>query len=321
MEETDRMLDVYADFADNWMAMPVLTGEKTAAERFPGAVRTVCIEAMMQDRKALQAGTSHFLGQNFARSQDITYQSEEGKLEHCWTTSWGVSTRLIGALVMTHGDDDGLLLPPRLAPTHVVILPMTGRADNPEAVLNYCRKIADDLRVIPYHGRHIEVEIDERDIRGGEKNWQWIRRGVPIRLDIGQRDMDSDTVFMARRDKAHKDKANIDRPAFIAGIHAILDEIQQGMYDRALSFQTAHTCDIDTEEDFRAYFTAPAGDPTPPHAGFGLAHFCGDADVEKRINEELGVSVRCVPFDDAEPGTCIFTGKPSEKRVVWAKAY
>jgi prolyl-tRNA synthetase len=222
MEETERMLDVYADFANNWMAMPVLTGEKTAAERFPGAVRTLCIEAMMQDRKALQAGTTHFLGQNFATAQDMTYQSEEGKLEYCWTTSWGVSTRLVGGMVMTHGDDDGLLLPPRLAPAHVVILPMTGRAENPEAVLNYCHKIADDLRVIPYHGRHIEVEIDDRDIRGGEKNWQWIRRGVPIRLDIGQRDMDGDSVFMARRDKGHKDKENMGRAAFVSNVHDIL---------------------------------------------------------------------------------------------------
>ncbi|MDP7519551.1 MAG: proline--tRNA ligase, partial [Phycisphaerales bacterium] len=274
MEETERMLDVYADFANNWMAMPVLTGEKTAAERFPGAVRTLCIEAMMQDRKALQAGTTHFLGQNFATAQDMTYQSEEGKLEYCWTTSWGVSTRLVGGMVMTHGDDDGLLLPPRLAPAHVVILPMTGRAENPEAVLNYCHKIADDLRVIPYHGRHIEVEIDDRDIRGGEKNWQWIRRGVPIRLDIGQRDMDGDSVFMARRDKGHKDKENIGRAAFVSNVHDILEEIQQGMYDRALAFQQSNSCDIDSEDAFRDFFKTPPGDPTPPHAGFAYAHFC-----------------------------------------------
>ena len=321
MEETERMLEVYADFANNWMAMPVLTGDKTAAERFPGAIRTLCIEAMMQDRKALQAGTSHFLGQNFAKAQDITYQSEEGKLEHCWTTSWGVSTRLVGAMVMTHADDDGLLLPPRPAPAHVVILPMTGRAENPEAVLNYCRKIADDLRVIPYHGRHIEVEIDDRDIRGGEKNWQWIRRGVPIRLDIGQRDMEADSVFMARRDKGHKDKENVSREAFISGIHNLLEEMQQGMYERALAFQQAHSAELDSEEAFAAFFAPPAGEPTPPHGGFGYAHFCGDADVEKRINDEYGVSVRCIPFGEDAPGTCIFTGKPSPRPVVWAKAY
>jgi prolyl-tRNA synthetase len=275
----------------------------------------------MQDRKALQAGTTHFLGQNFSTAQDMTYQSEEGKLEYCWTTSWGVSTRLVGGMVMAHGDDDGLLLPPRLAPAHVVILPMTGRAENPEAVLNYCHKIADDLRVIPYHGRHIEVEIDDRDIRGGEKNWQWIRRGVPIRLDIGQRDMDGDSVFMARRDKSHKDKENMGRAAFVSSVHDILEEIQQGMYDRALAFQQSNSCDIDSEGAFRDFFKAPPGDPTPPHAGFAYAHFCGDEDVEKRINEELGVTVRCIPLEDGEPGTCIFTGKPSAQRVVWAKAY
>ena len=226
-----------------------------------------------RSKRRLQAGTTHFLGQNFAKAQDITYQSEEGKLEHCWTTSWGVSTRLVGAMVMTHGDDDGLLIPPRIAPAHIVILPMTGRADNPEAVLNYCRKIADDLRVIPYHGRHIEVEIDERDIRGGEKNWQWIRRGVPIRLDIGQRDMDSDSVFMARRDRGHKDKENIDRAIFVSSVHGILEDMQQGMYDRALAFQQANSCEIDSEDAFRTYFAAPEGDPTPPHAGFAWAHF------------------------------------------------
>ncbi len=321
MEETERMLDVYADFAENWMAMPVLTGEKTAGERFPGAVRTLCIEAMMQDRKALQAGTSHFLGQNFATAQDITYQSEEGKLEHCWTTSWGVSTRLVGAMVMTHGDDDGLRLPPRLAPAHVVILPMTGRAENPEAVLNYCRKIADDLRVIPYHGRHIEVEIDTRDLRGGEKNWQWVRRGVPIRLEVGERDMASDSVFMARRDKGHKDKESVERTAFVSRVHDILEEMQTGLFEQARDFRDRHSCEIDSEEDFRSYFAPPAGEPTPPHAGFAWAHFCGDEDVEQRINDELGVTVRCIPLTGGEPGTCIFTGKPSEKRVVWAKAY
>ena len=321
MEETERMLDVYADFAENWMAMPVITGEKTAAERFPGAVRTLCIEAMMQDRKALQAGTSHFLGQNFARAQDITYQSEEGKLEHCWTTSWGVSTRLVGAMVMTHGDDDGLRIPPRLAPAHVVILPMTGRADDPEAVLNYCRKIADDLRVIPFHGRHIEVEIDTRDLRGGEKNWQWVRRGVPIRLEVGERDMAADSVFMARRDRGHKDKESVDRTAFVSRAHDILEEMQASLYAQASAFRDENSCEIDSEDDFRDYFAAPAGETTPPHGGFAWAHFCGDEAVEDRINTELGVTVRCIPLSDGEPGTCIFTGKPSEKRVVWAKSY
>ena len=321
MEETERMLDIYADFAENWMAMPVLTGEKTAGERFPGAIRTLCIEAMMQDRKALQAGTSHFLGQNFAKAQDMTYQSEEGKLEYCWTTSWGVSTRLVGALVMTHGDDDGLCLPPRIAPAHVVILPMTGRADDPEAVLNYCRKLADDLRGIPYYGRCIEVEIDDRDIRGGEKNWQWVRRGIPIRLEVGQRDMAADSVFMARRDKSPKEKESVQRPDFVSRVYDILEDIQQGLYDRAQAFRASHTVEIDSEDDFRAFFAAPSGEPTPPHAGFAWAHFCGDEAVEDRINDDLGVTVRCIPLAPGEPGTCIFTGKPSEKRVIWAKSY
>ena len=321
MAHTHKMLGVYAEFAEKYMAMPVLTGAKTAGERFPGAVETLCIEAMMQDRKALQAGTSHFLGQNFAKAQDITYQSDEGKLEHCWTTSWGVSTRLIGAMIMCHGDDDGLVCPPRLAPAHVVIMPITGRSEQPELIHNYCRKLADDLRVTPYHGRHLEVEVDDRDLRGGEKNWQWVRRGVPIRLEVGPRDMESDSVFMARRDKPANEKTSVPRAEFLADVTDMLDDMQQGMYDRAFAFREANTRHIDDVDEFRAWFTAPEGEPTPPHAGFAWTHFCGDEDVEQQIADELGVTVRCIPFGDDEPGTCPFTGKPSPKRVLWAKAY
>ncbi|MCH2136351.1 MAG: proline--tRNA ligase [Phycisphaerales bacterium] len=321
MAHTHKMLGVYQEFAERFMAMPVLTGSKTAGERFPGAVETLCIEAMMQDRKALQAGTSHFLGQNFAKAQDITYQSDQGQLEHCWTTSWGVSTRLIGAMIMCHGDDDGIICPPRLAPAHVVILPITGRSETPEAIHNYCRKLADDLRVQPYHGRHLEVEVDERDLRGGEKNWQWVRRGVPIRLEVGPRDMEADSVFMARRDRPAKDKVSVGRTEFLSSITQTLDEMQQGLFDRALAFREAHTAVIDSEEAFREWFTAPKGEPTPPHGGFALTHFCGDEGIEAKIADELGVTVRCVPFGDDEPGTCPFSGKPSPKRVVWAKAY
>src|SRR4051794_7974976 len=180
--ETKQMLDVYAAFAEDYLAMPVIRGEKSAAERFPGAVSTFTIEAFMQDGKALQAGTSHFLGQNFAKASEIKFLDETGVLQHAWTTSWGVSTRLIGALLMTHSDDDGLVLPPRLAPTHVVILPITAKAEDPAAVIAYCRKLRDDLQALRFHERNVEVEVDERDLRGGEKNWSWVKKGVPIRL-------------------------------------------------------------------------------------------------------------------------------------------
>ncbi|HBZ96432.1 MAG TPA: proline--tRNA ligase [Phycisphaerales bacterium] len=322
VEHTRRMLDVYADFCDNWMAMPVLRGRKTEAERFPGADDTLCIEAMMQDRKALQAGTSHFLGQNFSRAQDIVYLNDQGERVHCWTTSWGVSTRLIGGLIMTHSDDDGLVLPPRLAPAHVVILPITFKADDPEAVMEYCRTLARDLRGIRYAGRTIEVEIDDRDIRGGEKTWSWVKKGVPIRLEVGPRDMAEDSVFMARRDRPAKEKESVARVRFLEEVVSMLEEMQQGLYDRALAHREDHTREIDTREEFTEWFTAPDGDPTPIHAGFAMTHFCGDRALEEQIKSELGVTVLCEPIDDdPEPGTCPFSGKPSPRRVVWGKSY
>jgi len=328
VEETLRMLDVYADFAENWLAVPVIKGEKTAGERFPGAVSTYCIEMMMQDRKALQGGTSHFLGQNFAKAADIKFLSAGGSLEHAWTTSWGMTTRLIGAMVMVHADDDGLILPPRLAPVHVVIIPITMKADDvggPQAIMNYCQKLADDLRVVPYHGRRIEVEIDSRDMRGGDKVWGWVKKGVPLRVEIGPRDMAADNVFAARRDRSPKEKQAIPRAKFVTEISAMLDEIQQGLVDRARSFRTANTKEIDSKDEFYKYFTPP---PTadqevqPIHGGFAMSHFCGDPAVEKQVKDDLGVTVRCIPLNGPrQSGTCVITGKPSEQRVVWAKAY
>jgi len=315
IEETMQMLDIYADFAENSMAMPVITGEKSHGERFPGAVSTFSIEAMMQDGKALQSGTTHFLGQNFSKVQDITYQTSDGELKYVWTTSWGVSTRLIGALIMTHADDDGMVLPPRLAPSHIVIIPITFKSDDPDAILNYCHKLAVDLGVINYHGRSVTVEIDNREIGGGEKTWSWIKKGIPIRLEIGPRDMASDTVFMGRRDRGHKDKQSIDRTTFIETITTILDEMQQGMYARALARREAATTVINDKETFEAHF---AGKGT----GFVYSHFCGDPKVEEQINADFKVSLRCIPLHGHdEAGTCIFTGKPSPQRVLWAKSY
>src|SRR6476659_5328730 len=231
-EETMRMLDVYADFAEHAMAMPVIKGEKTAGERFPGAVSTYTIEAMMQDRKALQAGTSHFLGQNFAKAQNIKYQDVNGQEVLAWTTSWGVSTRLIGGLVMTHSDDDGLALPPKLAPAHVVILPIYRNDEEKAEVMPYCATLERELTTHLYAGEPVRVKMDNRDIRGGEKKWQWVKRGVPIRVEIGPRDIAGGKVFYGRRDSPGKFEAP--REIFVAQIAKTLEEIQIALHQRAL---------------------------------------------------------------------------------------
>jgi prolyl-tRNA synthetase len=323
--ETMKMLGVYADFAENWMATPVIQGEKTAGERFPGAVQTFCIEAMMQDRKALQAGTSHFLGQNFAKASGIQFLDDKGVLGHAWTTSWGVSTRLIGSMIMTHADDDGMVCPPKLAPQHVVILPVTHKAEDRQRVIDWCKALANDLRQVLYAGQPVRVEVDERDLRGGDKVWQWIKRGAPLRLEIGPRDIEKDSVFVGRRDKGAKEKTSVVRAQFIATLPALLQEIQDGLYARAAAHRAAHTRSIDSKEEFYQYFTAPATDdpnaPTPIHGGFAMTHFSGDRELETKIKEDLSVTVRCIPLAEGEPGTCPFTGKPSAKRVVWAKSY
>jgi prolyl-tRNA synthetase len=325
-EETRTMLDVYATFAEEWMAVPVIKGEKTANERFPGAVDTYCIEAMMQDRKALQAGTSHFLGQNFAKASDIKFLDQSGVLQHAWTTSWGVSTRLIGALIMAHSDDDGLVLPPRLAPAHVVILPVLHKPESAAAVLAYCRELAAELRKQSYAWGRIEVEIDERDIRGGDKVWGWIKKGVPIRVEVGPRDMEQDSVFMARRDKPHKEKVSVKRGEFVATAAKILDEMQTGLFAKAKAFREANTRTFEKKDDLVAWFTPkkPASDnePTEIHGGFAMARFALDSQAEQKLKDDHGVTVRCIPIDAADdPGPCILTGKPATKRVVFAKSY
>jgi prolyl-tRNA synthetase len=324
VEETMRMLGVYATFLEEWLAVPVIQGEKTAGERFPGAEQTFCIEAMMQDRKALQAGTSHFLGQNFAKASDIKFLDQQGAQQHAWTTSWGTSTRMIGSLIMTHSDDDGLVLPPKVAPSHVAIIPIFRSDDEKPRVLEYCNAVARELRAQRYGDRAINVIVDERDERGGDKVWHWIKKGVPLRLEIGPRDIDKDALFVGRRDRAPKDKQAVPRTEFVASIVATLQSIQDSLFERARKFREQHTHRIETKEEFYKFFTAPniaENTPTPIHGGFALAHFSGDVELEKRIKDELSVTVRCIPLEKSEAGTCPFTGKPSPQRVVWAKAY
>ncbi|MEM1029583.1 MAG: His/Gly/Thr/Pro-type tRNA ligase C-terminal domain-containing protein, partial [Myxococcota bacterium] len=277
--------------------------------------------------KALQAGTSHFLGQNFAKAQDIMYLGEDGQRHHAWTTSWGVSTRLIGGLIMTHGDDDGMVMPPRLAPTHVVIMPITFKADDPGAVMAYCERLAADLRGQSYDGRPVEVEIDRRDLRGGEKQWQWIKRGCPLRVEVGPRDMAADSVFVGRRDKPAKVKSGVPRAAFVAGIASLLQEIQDGMLTKAKAYRDAKTRVVNGRDKFEKWFTPKNAEQPEIHGGFAWAHWNGDEAVAKKVQKELGVTIRCVPPREEVPeeasgeGKCIFTGEPSPQRVVWAKSY
>jgi prolyl-tRNA synthetase len=324
-EETRRMLDVYEEFARDHVALPVFHGEKSESERFPGAVQTLCIEAMVQDRKAIQAGTSHFLGQNFSRASGIQFQTRDGKQEFGWTTSWGMTTRMIGTLIMTHADDDGLVLPPRIAPTHIVILPITPKEETRAAVLEAADKLAAQLRGRRYCDAPIEVEVDRRALGGGVKNWEWIKKGVPLRVELGPRDLEAGTVAVSRRDQPVKTKESIASADFVSRASEILGSIQQNLLERATQFRDAHTKQIDTKEEFYAFFTPKDAARPEIHGGFALTHWDGSRGVEEQIKNDLKVTIRVVPLDDpanpAEPGTCPFTGNPSPRRVIWAKAY
>ena len=312
IEETEKMLNVYATFARDYMAMPVLTGMKTESEKFPGAEKTYCIEAMMQDMKALQAGTSHFLGQNFSKASDIKYLDDKGELQYGWTTSWGVSTRLIGGLIMTHSDDNGLVLPPMLAPTHIVILPVLHKDGDHGEVLEYCEKLAYDLKHTFYGDEPIRVEVDKRDIRGGEKSWGWVKKGVPIRIEVGPRDIAENKVFGARRDG--DDKFSMDRDEFVSRAASILEEMQAGLLGRATALRDENTVEIDSEEAFYDFFKNSAG--------FVKAHWNGDPRIEEKIKDDLNVTIRCIPLDDTDgEGTCIFSGEKSAQKVIFGKSY
>jgi prolyl-tRNA synthetase len=320
-ERTEQMLGVYAELAEERLAMPVIRGRKSEAERFPGAVDTLCIEAMMQDRKALQAGTSHFLGQNFARASGIRFQNREETEDYVWTTSWGVSTRLIGGLIMTHSDDNGLVLPPRVAPAHLVLLPIWRDEEDYARVMEFTERLAAELSTLQYRGRPVKIERDDRDT-GGARGWDWIRKGIPLRAEIGPRDIASDTLYVGRRDQDHRQKQSIPRQVFIQELPRLLDEIQANLFQRALAFRQEHTATIEDPEQFQQFFTPRDQQRPEIHGGFAVSPWCGRAQCEKKIKDALGVSIRCVPFTDTDPvGACIACGRAEGRPVVFAKAY
>ncbi|MEC3880346.1 proline--tRNA ligase [Parapedobacter sp. 10938] len=306
--EADKMLEVYADFAENWMALPVVRGRKSENERFAGALDTLCIEALMQDGKALQAGTSHFLGQNFAKAFDVKFTSKEGKLDHVWATSWGVSTRLVGALIMAHSDDQGLVLPPQLAPIQVVIVPIYKQDGERQAI----GELADTL-IAELKSKGISVKYDDRDTqRPGFKFAEWELKGVPVRIAVGMRDMQNGTVELARRDTQTKD--TVPQAGLADRIEQLLVDIQRDIYAKALDFRESHTTEVNTYDEFKAVLDGPGG--------FVSAHWDGTVETEKLIKEETKATIRCIPLNNkAETGACIRTGKPSTQRVLFAKAY
>ncbi len=321
-EETFKMLEVYARFAREYLALPVLTGTKTESEKFPGAVDTYCIEAMMQDKKALQSGTSHFLGQNFAKASQIKFQSRKGEVEYAWTTSWGVSTRLIGALIMAHSDDNGLVLPPRIAPSHVVIIPIYRSDEEHSQVMEFAERIKQTLKGLKLDDVMIWTELDDRDLTNSERNWYWVKKGIPLRIEIGPRDIAQNSCMVARRDKEPRDKTSVAIDALSAYVVQTLSEMQNNYYQKALDFRTENTINIDDNKEFYRFFTPRNSEQPEIHGGFANSHWCGDSACEEKIKDDLKVSIRCIPFDAVEePGKCICCGKDSQKRVIFAKAY
>ena len=306
--ESEQMMNVYADFVENHMAVPVIKGLKTESERFAGALETYCIEALMQDGKALQAGTSHFLGQNFAKAFDVKFANKEGKQEYVWATSWGVSTRLMGALIMTHSDDNGLVLPPKLAPDQVVIVPIYRNDEQFEAVSDLANNLMKDLRA-----KGVRVKFDKRDThKPGWKFNEYELKGVPLRIAIGPKDLEKETVEMARRDTLTKEI--VETTAVVARVEGLLEEIQDNLFTKAINYRTAHTTQVSSYDEFKKVLNEKGG--------FISAHWDGTSATEEKIKKETKATIRCIPLDtDNEGGTCIVTGNISARKVLFAKAY
>ena len=310
IDETVQMMNVYAEFAEKYMALPVVRGIKSANERFAGAEDTYCIEAMMQDGKALQAGTSHFLGQNFAKAFDVKFATKEGGLEYVWGTSWGVSTRLMGALIMAHSDDNGLVLPPKLAPIHIVIVPIYNGDEELSRISEKAHQLVDKLRA-----KGLSVKYDDRDThKPGWKFAEYELKGVPLRIAMGPRDLENNTVELARRDTLTKETINLDEVDIVEYISGLLDTIQETIYEKALNFREKMTTEINSWEEFEQVLEEKGG--------FLSAHWDGTAETEEKIKELSKATIRCIPLNAIEEeGKCILTGKPSKQRVLFARAY
>src|SRR5579884_2178625 len=318
-EEARTILEIYRSFAEEWMAMPVLTGPKSEGQKFPGADYTLCIEALMQDNKALQAGTSHFLGQNFAKAFDVKFQTQDGKLEYAWATSWGVSTRLVGGLIMTHSDDQGLVVPPRLAPIHVVIVPIYRREEEKRAILEAANRLSADLCAQPVgewlNYDPLVIKVDDRDqYQPGYKFNEWELKGVPVRVELGPKDIAKGACVLARRDLPGKEAKEFGVPLTKAAVRIgeMLHAMQTALFERARKFREENTYEVNSYDEFKKKIEEPGG--------FLLAHWDGTRETEERIAAETKATIRCIPFDrQKEAGKCMVTGRPSEGRVVFAK--
>jgi prolyl-tRNA synthetase len=319
-DEAKLMLEEYRSLAEDTLAIPVILGSKSPGERFPGAVDTMTLECMTQDRKAIQCGTSHYLGQNFAKAFEIRYNTPQGTTEYAHTTSWGMTTRLIGAMIMVHSDDNGLVLPPKVAPYHVVIIPVLTKEERKEDILKAARMLKEKLELTTYNGTPVRVHLDERDERAGEKNWGWIKKGVPLRVELGAREVDSLTCVVARRDTLEKTTTSLD--SFVGEVSSVLTSMQNGLFQRAKAFRDAHTrTDIKTFEEMKAFFTPKNEEKPEMHGGFIRAKWCGDIATEELL-KEFKVTIRCLPFDQTgTEGTCIITGQKATCDAIFAKSY
>lgn len=322
IEETLKMLEVYREVLEDILAVPVILGEKSPGERFPGAVSTYTLEAMMQDRKALQGGTSHYLGQNFAKASNIRFSNKEGQMQYAYTTSWGMTTRLIGAMIMCHGDDDGLRIPPRIAQKQIVIIPVVPKPELEEQVFAYAEEIAKRLQQQQFYGQPISVIIDKRDKRGGEKNWEWIKKGVPLRIEVGPRDIEGNAMMVGRRDKPHKEKVKVNLDNIAQEALTMLEDIQKNYFMQAKQYRDANICsDIANFEELKEFFSVKNPDKPEINGGFVLAKWCGDVETEKML-EELKVTIRCLPLNQSgTEGKCVLTGRTAVIDVIMAKSY
>jgi len=323
LEETRMIHQLYTEFLRDHLAIPVIPGEKTENERFPGAEMTLTVEAMVQDKKAIQAGTSHYLGQNFAHAQDISFTGRDGKIQHAHTTSWGVSTRLIGTLIMAHSDDDGLICPPRVAPQQIVILPVAPKPESRDAVFASCQALAETLRHQSYRGEPLRVYVDTRDLSGGVKKWEWIKKGAPIRIEIGPRDIETRKVCVQRRDRGIAEKEFMPKEDFIRQVDEMLDAIHHTLLDRARNFRDANIIGCADMEEFDAHWATE-------NPGWLLTAWDGSSEAEEEISKRHKITIRCLPVDEATlpagavetaGGRCILTGSPAKSLAIWGRSY